>query len=72
MLEALNAIVDFINMIVSKVADFLMFTAAMNAFIWKAVQICINVLLYIPEPFLHFAVLGLTVSVVLLILRVIK
>lgn len=71
MLEALNAIVDFFNMIVNVVQQMIYFAILLPQYVWKSFQFCQSVLTYIPQPFLGFAVATLVISIAFTILRII-
>lgn len=71
MLQALNAIVEFFNMIIHVVKQFVYFALLLPQYCWKAYTLCQSILVYIPQPFLAFALVGLTVSIAFAILRII-
>lgn len=67
MLDALNAIVDFINMIIGTAVSFVYYIGDMFKFISVGSGILIQYMSIIPPYMSIFAVLTLTLSIVLLI-----
>lgn len=71
MLDALNSIVEFLGSLVGLVVEFTTYSAAFTRFMWKSVEISMDFVSFIPEPFLHFAVITLVLSVIGFILKVV-
>lgn len=71
MLDAINAIVSFINMIINFVVQFVTYAGTMFKFLFRAFTVCFTVLSYIPAPFAQFAYLTFICVIIFVVLRII-
>lgn len=71
LLDALNAIVEFLGGLVNLVAEFNAYSLAFLRFLWSSVEISMDFLVLIPEPFLHFAYITLVLAALGFVLKVV-
>jgi len=67
MLDAINAIVDFINMIIGTVTDFISYSKVLSGFVSLGSGFINSLLVYIPSQFMPFAIITVVLSVVMFV-----